>query len=229
MCATNVTRLGGTTTLRRSSSRSRAYAPAPRARRSRSPDRTGRPSQATSMLRVDDGTTLLPAPVRRPARAPARRLRDRQGRRQRVRVHLRGVTDRALHVLQEPQLPLRGPRAAPRPVLAAVLEGERQDDLAAVIRRGHRDLPGMDHRPPPPRSRARADARPLPTSRRADPRQPRPTLPRPHTSTPAAPLSHLNAHETRGHRDIPGFCAPKITPQRAESQPITRNFPLVLK
>ena len=96
----------------------------------------------------------------------------------RDRLHLRGQPARALHDLQQPQLPLRRSRPAPRPVLAAVLERGRQDRLQAALSRRRRPVPRVDRQPPPPRSRTPADARPLPPGRRANPRQPRPAVPR---------------------------------------------------
>ena len=128
---------------------------------------------------------------------------------------------------REPQLPLRGPRAAPRPVLAAVLEGERQDDLAAVNRRGRRDLPGMDHQPPPPRSRARADARPLSdkqASRSSPAAADPPTAPHVHASGATQPPERpRNPGTSRYPRVVPP------NPPRRAKVTDTRNFPLVLE
>jgi hypothetical protein len=152
-------------------------------------------------------TERRPTPAqlkRRLARAPQRRIPGRQGQIRRGRLHLRGIADRALH-LQQPQLPLHRSRAAPRPLLAVVLETRRQDRIPGPVGRGRRALPRVDRQPPPPRRNARGNEGPLPPSRRVHPRRPRPALPR----SRAPPLSQLQRPKTPGyHPDTwisPGF------------------------
>src|SRR3974390_1294959 len=182
------------------------------------------------MILIDDATATLQGPARTPATAPAPRLRGRQGAHRRDRLHLRGLAARALHLLRQPQLPLPRPRAPPRPLLAADLEGAGQDRHPPALGRGCRAVPRVDRKPPPAGRPPGPHARPLPPSRRADPRQPRsslprppapppqpggadppeprPSLPRPPAPPPQPPLSQLEVHQTRGYPVIPGFCAP---------------------
>src|SRR6266540_327963 len=74
------------------------------------------------MILDDDGKTPLSQAARAATRAPERRLPGRQSQARQGRLHLRRQPRGALHDLQQPQLPLPRPRAAPRPLLAAVLE-----------------------------------------------------------------------------------------------------------
>ncbi len=193
------------------------------------------PIVSSSMILDDNGTAPHRDRARAPARAPARRLRDRQGAPRRDRLHLAGQPRRALHHLQEPSLPLRRPSAAPRPLPPAVLEAERQDRLQAAGSRGRRAIPPVDRQPPPPRVRARADARHLAPSRRAHPGSPRPALPRARTPPPRARVDQLDKRKTPGYRADPPISQGLAPLRHAPISPQTRkplssrHFLLVLK
>ena len=117
--------------------------------------------------------------------------------------------------------------AAPTPsaataLLAAHLEGARQDRHSPTIRRRRRPLPAVDRKPPPARSPPGPDARPLPPGRRTDTGQPRPPIPRAAASPPPAPLSQLEQPKPRDITMSPAFAplnmrhrAPKTTAYQA--------------
>src|SRR5450755_97670 len=140
------------------------------------------------MILGDDGTASASG-----TGTSACRLRGGESPPRGDRVHLSGLADRALHQLQEPQLPLPGPRPAPRPVLADLLEAERQHRLQDPARRRRRPLPGMDRQPPSTGSDPRSDARHLPPRRTTASRRPRPTVAR---LTTAPPPDRLSAAQT---------------------------------
>ena len=106
------------------------------------------------MLLDDDGTTALPRQLERRLERLRADYEAAKAQARRDRLHLRGQPRRALHDLQQPQLPLRRSRPAPRPVLAALLEAGRQDRLQAALRRRRRPLPRVDRQPPRARSRS---------------------------------------------------------------------------
>ena len=179
------------------------------------------------MILDDDGTATVPQAAGPPVGTPALRLRGRQGQDRRDRLHLRGKPDRALHHLQQPQLPLRRPTAAPRPLLAALLETRRQDRLQIISAEDaalYQEWINNRQRLEAALKQMRDISR---QAGRTDPRRQRPPLPRPPAPPPRRRLSPLKPRLS-DPGDIPGLQPPQ-KPLHTPKQAISRPLHVVLK